>query len=411
MRLFVLVVFISAFSTINCSILLLIILLKRSTTSHRKWIDIYSILGISSFNLSSIILMISFIISQSDNTIDLSNFTLTNILVLFLSGLFWRSGQILVYLLFLHRFHNCFLNTKYAYGFKHIYWIFYSSIIIWYTIFIVKYILWFLSFLPSAHWLHSIFTYSDFIELYVPLFIDLIISIAILSLFVHQLWSLIMDMNERNLITRFSYLHDHIIGGGRSVLSSLSVSEFEDSSYGYCRMEEQESNMRNARNSMNERSGRKLSDVGNKGNAGGNKSAPLQLISTSVDQKFNDIQRSNSLQLNEKQFYIIFAMSKIMILSTLVIISSQIYMIWDLLVFRDGNIFYGSMYYWLSYQSIDCMINSLCIFLSFDWNYEYYLIFCKTIDECCVVCCANCAQQRAIYNAKHSVLDSKSIVI
>ena len=104
----------------------------------------------------------------------------------------------------------------------------------------------------------------------------------------------------------------------------------------------------------------------------------------------DNIDKQSVHSINDGQLIIIKAVSKITILSSIAIISSQIFLLFEASLFglryKNGYTDEVSLGYdiWWMYLPIDCIINALSIYLSFDFNDGCYKKMCFCLDGCCV---------------------------
>ena len=99
------------------------------------------------------------------------------------------------------------------------------------------------------------------------------------------------------------------------------------------------------------------------------------------------INKAENSSLNKSQMKIVLSMSKVTILSCVAILSTQSYLIYCGLLYSAGqpeipnNIRYILV-------SLDCVINSICVVLSFDFADEWYHKLCCCCECCCTRLCA-----------------------
>ena len=112
----------------------------------------------------------------------------------------------------------------------------------------------------------------------------------------------------------------------------------------------------------------------------------------------------NKLRLKYKQINNIIA--NISILSIWSLISTQLLMIAICIEFFMHNIEANTMHIvstiWMIIWTLDCCINSFCLFLSFDFALGWYLCACSRCHKDCVKCCSTMTR----YNNNQSI-DSK----
>lgn len=93
-------------------------------------------------------------------------------------------------------------------------------------------------------------------------------------------------------------------------------------------------------------------------------------------------------EINSAQNKILNAIGKITILSSLAIISSQLLLIVQTIVyFQAISSSLTIQVIWILLNNIDCMINTICIFLSFDFNVDLYHKICGYFQKCCFKFC------------------------
>ena len=114
---------------------------------------------------------------------------------------------------------------------------------------------------------------------------------------------------------------------------------------------------------------------------------------------------SNDLQINleEYQQKILNVVIKYFILSTIAIISSQIFFISSIILdisFNSSNSCCSqrfniiSSYINITIMGIDCCINCLCIFLNFQFKPKWYSLICNCFRKCCQYICLKYVKKR-----------------
>ena len=93
-------------------------------------------------------------------------------------------------------------------------------------------------------------------------------------------------------------------------------------------------------------------------------------------------------EINSAQNKILNAIGKITILSCFAIISSQLLLIVQTSIYFQ-TISTSQLIYiiWFMLNNVDCMINTFCIFLSFDFNVDLYHKICGYFQKCCFKFC------------------------
>ena len=93
------------------------------------------------------------------------------------------------------------------------------------------------------------------------------------------------------------------------------------------------------------------------------------------------IRANNQQQYEQSQFKILIIISKVTLLSTIAIISSQLYLLYKT-IFYILESFYGfdvsNIDIWIfdGFLPISSALNTICIFLSFDFNHKWYVKVC-----------------------------------
>ena len=112
----------------------------------------------------------------------------------------------------------------------------------------------------------------------------------------------------------------------------------------------------------------------------------------------NNIYKSQSHEqiLMNKYMKINHIIAKITLLTSFSLLSTQILMVLFALEFlmhdrtnnNDNNSTVRLLsYYWIIFWAIDCCINCICIFWSFDFAIKWYFCFCSKCHKCAVKCC------------------------
>lgn len=96
---------------------------------------------------------------------------------------------------------------------------------------------------------------------------------------------------------------------------------------------------------------------------------------------------NNNHSLNKRQLNLLQIISRITVLSITTVLSSQLLMIFFVLVFFKKDKVLNLSIFWIIFWSIDCIINSLCIFLSFDFAIKWYHLICYPFDSCSIKIC------------------------
>eukprot|EP01084_Bolivina_argentea_P121502 215319_1 len=100
---------------------------------------------------------------------------------------------------------------------------------------------------------------------------------------------------------------------------------------------------------------------------------------------------SVNININSKQKSILFVASKYAILSSTAIISTQLFLLSS--VNHSMAFSQPDWYYFLSWDiygvlfALDCLLNSLCICLNFDFNQIWFLTLCCICNNCCNSLC------------------------
>ena len=102
-------------------------------------------------------------------------------------------------------------------------------------------------------------------------------------------------------------------------------------------------------------------------------------------------------EINSAQTMILNAIGKITILSTLAIISSQLLLIFQTVMYFQNISVANEVTFliWFMLNDLDCIINVFCIFLSFDFNEDLYHKICGNLHICCYKIC------RIVYSKTH----------
>lgn len=233
----------------------------------------------------------------------------------------WRSGQMLVYLLFLTRVKHCFESNSLLSLSKRTYYIYIAGIISFVVEYVIGKSLWYICvsngsclYWATAHW----FTFVSGLSMV----IDIFVSYGMLYLFISRLSK--FTVNDWQI--RHAYEHD---------ISRRDNNQFI--------------NIDDISSGMNRR---------NKG-----------LV---------------------RQIIIIKVLSKSIVLSLTAIISSQICLLFQSI----GQISDIFIFLAVSFWAIDSGINVVCVFLSFDFSFRWYLFICKPLDNLCTKCCVKATQKQ-----------------
>lgn len=318
---------------------------KRIASSNIKH---YSIIAISMYAISSIIMLIYFILLPQ-HIIDPGH--ISDHLFQMSWGIFWRLGQAFLYLLFLERLKHSFQNTKYASSNK-TFCIFYIGI----SIFLLSYTIKTSIYIYLYNHNHdeatdSLYAIVGDIDMGITQIIDLLLSIGIMTLFLNKLYKLNVDLTDINFLN-----------GGSSYNSHINNNNYHHHHHHHHIMSHSVSI---------------------------NASSHHQ--SQSHSQHRRQIKRK--LSLNQRQKSVIGIMAKITLLSGIALASSQI------VLFLGGALYLSELIpnyqqysytLWaikMGYFSINAVIISGSIALSFDFSYKWYKNFCNRIDKICVKCC------------------------
>eukprot|EP01084_Bolivina_argentea_P307851 532172_1 len=301
---------------------------KLHSLTENKTIITMSILVMILFAITTLIIAIGYIMNltiYSHSDKDSSNFTLYG-------AICWRCGQMLAYSLFVTRFKYSFKSTKYDASPIIYCWLYFGTIL-----FILVYILYVV--------VSRILKIEQFTEFYgwiinaiLSMILNLILSISILVVFTKRLWLLTYDL----AITKTKTLSIRKVSLSCSMsLNSSAFAAKQQKNYAV------------------------LYD----------------------DENSKDMSKTETA-LNTRQLSIIDALSKILVLSLISIISFQISMIIEMIcaVIFVKHAWYGYDIFW-SYIAFDSIINSLVIFLSFDSFFRTYYFVCSPMDRCCTFCC------------------------
>eukprot|EP01084_Bolivina_argentea_P070162 127594_1 len=312
---------------------------------------IYTVVGISLNGLTSIsVITIGF--TKKNQSED-------NSLTIISANIF-RLAQIFVWLVFIKRLKISFINTKYQIS-KYIYYIFYTLIFIFvisnmvYTIFYA--IIYSTGKQNVSKTLNNMYKLVDVIDLWLEQIIDLIMTVSLLYLYSNKLYILNMDIGMKDPV-QLKFVQRYSIAKSQSQfddeMKTVKASIDMKGVYEYKRDENSMPNMRNM---------------------------PVCL----------------TISFNKLQQQVLKAMSKNTLLSGSAIIFTQfiaIYLAVNSELYEYGKITENrNKYYdgWLIFiWAIGVMINVMSMFLSFDFNSEYYYKLCDPFDKCCFYSCQHC---------------------
>ena len=314
-------------SIVFCAILFLVLwdcIDLRHKTIASSNIKYYSIIAISMYAISSILVFIYFILIPN-GTINPGD--INDHLFQISWGLFWRLGQAFLYLLCLERLKHSFKNTKYASSHK-TFCLFYIGIFMILITYIIK------SSIYCYLYNHnhdedtdSLYAIVGDIDMGITQIIDLLLSIAIMTLFLNKLYKLNVDLTDIN------YLN----GSHQIMTHSLSINSSRRNNY----------NIRNKK--------RKLS---------------LNQRQKSVIGIMAKITLLSFIALLSSQIFL-FLGGALYFAEILGSTNQTIQLLWSL----------GTGYF-----AINTLIISASIALSFDFSYKWYKKICR-FNKICVKCC------------------------
>ena len=311
--------------------------------NHRqpiKYVRYFSFFSLFSF----IICLISqiYIIKSLDADLNIPNYEWQQDIITSVNTISWAFGQLCIYLLFVLNLHFTFKNTLLALS-KRVLIFLYILIILFFILqlsFTVLFIIYYNLFISDAQ-----FSMIAMVIVSVTVFNDIILSFALVYLFVNKLFKLfVLTLTHEN----------------HSKLGPYDVSKEESKS----------SWLIQAQKSLAEELG-------------------VEAVRVSKNKK--------DVGLNVKQESILNTASKYAILSSIAIISTQLYLISQLnnvISINGSQDYYNwSFRIYTALLSLDCFINSLCIFLNFEFNQLCFLKCCCLCDSCCHSIC-RCISKR-----------------
>eukprot|EP01084_Bolivina_argentea_P012566 23516_1 len=124
----------------------------------------------------------------------------------------------------------------------------------------------------------------------------------------------------------------------------------------------------------------------------------------------NSYTNDTSLSISESQQSILIVIAKQSILSITAIISSQICFIGAFILTQTWDVGHGSFYkfmYTISIMlfGIDCVINCVCILLTFSFQHKVYMVLCGRCHQCCQNCCIKYVKNK-IQKQERETIDS-----
>lgn len=322
-------------SIVFCCILILLLVdcidlrHKKIASSNIKY---YSIISISLYAISSILMLIWFILVPNGTV---TPGDINDHLFQMSWGLFWRLGQAFLYLLFLERLKHSFKSTKYASS-PRTFWIFYIGIILFLISYIIRSSIYcYLYRNNHDEDTDSLYAIVGDIDMGVTQIIDLSLSIGIMTLFLNKLYKLNVDLTDINFLN----------GSHQIMTHSLSIN---GSNHSHRSHQHSHSNLKYSK------------------------------------------PKKRKLSLNQRQKSVIGIMAKITLLSGIALLSSQI------LLFLGGGLYLTEIFWkdqvqllWslkMGYFAINTVIISGSIALSFDFSYKWYKKICR-INKICIKCC------------------------
>ena len=128
----------------------------------------------------------------------------------------------------------------------------------------------------------------------------------------------------------------------------------------------------------------------------------LRRLNIEIGVNDNNFDKNKSIQsdstLNKSQMMIVSSMSKVTILSCVAIISTQVFLIYEGIIYWLGTpVMLNNIRYLL--VALDCSINSICVVLSFDFANRFYNRLC--------CCCDYGCQRLCTYQAKKQLDDHR----
>lgn len=122
-----------------------------------------------------------------------------------------------------------------------------------------------------------------------------------------------------------------------------------------------------------------------------------------IAQRNNDAMSGGGrgIRLSSTQKMLVELMTKLFLISFLALGSTQIYLISQVILYsmvklrNDGDPLYFTMYFiTIILQSFSCVINTICIYTTFDFSEKFYNNLCSKAHGCFAFCCSNYAKRR-----------------
>eukprot|EP01084_Bolivina_argentea_P052453 96358_1 len=283
----------------------------------------------------------------------------------FIGLLSWTFAQLFIYVLFIFNLHISFKNTMLQISKRSL--IFLTSSIILFCLFRIAYITLYTLYYNGIVSTHQA-EYSLLIAVCGTEFIDLIVSIILIYLFIHRLFKLVSILPHKY---DTDYYHEYTEKCDSYFLQqSITTKDTTTADIDL---------LINTKNGTN-----KINDENEENNE----------CSVDVDSDESSISSGDTI-FEQKQETILYVASKYAILSSIAIISTQFFLISaavDALSFSDasdnGTGFYiVSFSVYFSMLSLDCFINALCICLNFEFNKICFWSICCICHDCCYSLC------------------------
>ena len=314
----------------------------------------------------------------------------------FLGLLAWTFGQLFIYLLFIANLHHSFKNTVLRLS---------NSSLIFLTTSIVLFCLCRIAYIT----LYTLY-YNKIIsgnEVNYPLaytvcgteFVDLIVSIILVYLFIHRLFKLVRIIpteNYRNM-HRESLLIQHSSQlDTESMHLSVKTKEIHAQNDGKHVNDDGEIFEHDDEDIVEEYDGIEYEQT-------------CEDDTETVDQTYTE---TGDTLFDERQETILYVASKYVILSSIAIVSTQFFLIsaaFDAMSFRDnGNTEFYLISFGIYYSllALDSFINALCICLNFEFNKVWFWTICCLCDDCCYNICL-CLSKRDYRSSRKSMQSYK----
>eukprot|EP01084_Bolivina_argentea_P019155 35621_1 len=364
--------------TAACTIICLIIFLLLSTqlicacSDPCEMNDIDAPNPIKSVQYLSILSLLSFticagsqllIIESLDRDLNLPDNSYYEEIICSINTFSWAFAQSLVYLLFITNLHHTFKNTSLFISKSMLIFLF-TLVIIFFILNITWMILFLLYYNATIHQYN--FGWLATVIVSVTELIDLIVSIILVYIFVNRLFMLFVINNEQSIVYRQN----------KNKSIPYSIQKIENDSWNSSLISDKLTP--NAQNS---------------------------LTCIAEDDEKSIAKRSESLNIQQKS--IVYTASKYTILTSIAIVSTQLYLISGVnngiavMRYNASKLYYNDSFrIYVALLTIDCCINSLCVCLNFEFSKTWYNSLCFLCNSCCNVICIKISKKWYYKNKK-----------